>query len=54
MRFGPQDEESRLTAMPEGTEREAQEKQGQNWPGEHLLPRFPMKMKVAPFVFTNH
>ena len=40
--------------MPEGTEREAKERQGQNWPGNNLLPNFPTKMKVAPFVFTNH
>ena len=40
--------------MPEGTEREAKEWQGQNWPGKNLLPNFPMKIKVAPFVFTNH
>ena len=40
--------------MPEGTEREAKERQGQNWPGKHLSPNFPMKIKVAPFVFTNH
>ena len=40
--------------MPEGPEREAKERQGQNWPGQNVLPNFPMKMKVAPFVFTNH
>ena len=40
--------------MPEGTEREAKERQGQNGPGKHLLPIFSMKIKVAPFVFTNH
>ena len=40
--------------MPEGTEREAQERQGQNWTGNNLLPNFPMKIKVAPFVFTNY
>ena len=40
--------------MPEGTEIEAKERQGQNcWPGKNLLPNFPMKIKVAPFVFTN-
>ena len=40
--------------MPEGTEREAKEGQCQNWPGKNVLPNFPMNMKVAPFVFTNH
>ena len=40
--------------MPEGTERESKERQGQNWPGKKLLPNFPMKIKVATFVFTNH
>ena len=40
--------------MTEGTEREAKERQGQNWPGKNLLPNFFMKIKVAPFVFTNH
>ena len=40
--------------MPEGTEREAKERQGQNWSGKNLLPNFSMKIKVAPFVFTNH
>ena len=40
--------------MPEGTEREAKERQGQNWPGKYLLPNFPMKSEVAPFVFTKH
>ena len=40
--------------MSESTEREAKERQGQNWPGKNLLPNFPMKLKVAPFVFTNH
>ena len=40
--------------MPEGNEREAKERQGQHWPGKNLLPNFTMKMKVAPFVFTNH
>ena len=39
--------------MPKGTEREAKERQGQNWPGKNSLPNFPMKIKVAPFVFTN-
>ena len=41
-------------AMPEGTEKEASERQGQNWPGKNLLPNFSMKMRVAPFVFTDH
>ena len=40
--------------MTEGTEREAKKRQGQNWPGKKLLPNFCMKIKVAPFVFTNH
>ena len=40
--------------MPEGTEREANERQDQNWPGKNLLLNFHMKMKVALFVFTNH
>ena len=40
--------------MPEDTDREAKERQGQNWRGENLLPNFPMKMKVAPFVFSNN
>ena len=40
--------------MPEGTEREATERQGQNWPGKNWLPDFPMKIKVASFVFTYH
>ena len=40
--------------MPEGTEREAKERQGQNWPGKNLLPNFPMEIKVALFFFTNH
>ena len=39
--------------MPEGTEREEKQKQGQNWRGKNLLPNFPMKIKVAPFIFTN-
>ena len=39
--------------MPQVTEREAKESQGQNWPDENLLPKFPIKIKVAPFVFTN-
>ena len=40
--------------MPEGTETEAKERQGQNWPGKNVLPNFPVKIKLAPFVFTNH
>ena len=40
--------------MPEGTEREKKERQGQKWPGINLLPNFPMEIRVAPFVFTNH
>ena len=39
--------------MPEGTEREAKERQGQNWPGRNLLSNFSMKIKVAPFILTN-
>ena len=39
--------------MPDGTEREAKERQGQNWPGINLLPNFPMKIKLGPFVFPN-
>ena len=40
--------------MPEGTERGAKERQIQNWPGKNVLPNFSMKIKVAPFLFTNH
>ena len=40
-------------AMPDGTGREAKERQSQNWPGTNLFPNFSMKMKVAPFVFNN-
>ena len=40
--------------MSEGTEREAKESQGQNWPGKNVLPNFPMNLKVAPFVLANH
>ena len=40
--------------MPDGTEREAKERQDQNWPGKNVLPDFPMKIKIAPFVFTSH
>ena len=41
-------------AMPEGTERVAKDRQGQNWPGKNLLTNFSMKIKVAPFIFTNN
>ena len=41
-------------AMPEGTEREAKDRQGQTWPAKFVLPNLPMKIKVAPFVFTNY
>ena len=40
--------------MPEGTESEAKERQGKNWAGKHLLSDFPMKIKVAPLIFTNN
>ena len=40
--------------MPEGTERQAKERQGQNWPGKNVLPNFSMKIKGAQFAFTNH
>ena len=40
--------------MSEGTEREGKESKGQNWPGKKFLPNFPMKIKVAPLVFTNN
>ena len=41
--------------MPEGTEREKNERQGQNWTsGKNIFPDFPMKIEIAPFVFTNH
>ena len=43
-----------LRAMPEGTETEAKNRHGQTWPDNSVLPNFPMKIKVAPFVFTNH
>ena len=39
--------------MPEGTESEAKERQGQNWPGNNLLPNLHMKIKVASFLFAN-
>ena len=38
--------------MPEGTEREAKERQGQNSQA-NMFPNFSMKIKVAPFVFTS-
>ena len=53
MSFGPQDQKSGLEAVPEGTEREATERQGQNWPGQNLFSNFPLKIKAAPFVFTD-
>ena len=34
--------------------KEAKERQSQIWPGINLLPDFPMKIKVALSVFTNH
>ena len=40
--------------MAEGTEKEAEERQCQNWPGKNVLTNFPMKIKVSPLVFTNH
>ena len=40
--------------MPEGTEREAKDRQGENWSSKNLLPNFPMNIKIAPFVFTIH
>ena len=40
--------------MPEGTDKEAKERQGQNWPGKNVLRNFSMRMKVAPFVFINN
>ena len=41
-------------AMPEGTERMANEMQGQYWPGKNVFPNLSMKIKVATFVFPNH
>ena len=38
--------------MHEGTEREAKERHGENWPGKHLWPNLPIKIKVAPVFFT--
>ena len=52
--FGPQEQKSGLRAMPEGTERYAKKRQGQNWPGKNVLPNFSMKIKAAPLVFPNH
>ena len=52
--MGPQDKKSVLRAMLEGTEKEAKERQGQNYPCKNLLPNFAMKIKVAPFGITNH
>ena len=40
--------------MSEGTEGKAKERQGKNWPNKNLLPNFPMKIKVEPFIFPNH
>ena len=51
--FGPQDQKSGLRAMPEDTEREAKDRQGQNWPGKNVLPNLSMEIKVAPFVSTR-
>ena len=48
------DPRSELRAMLEGTEREAKERQGQNWPGKNLLPNFSMNIKAAQCVFTDH
>ena len=54
MSFGPKNKKPGPRAMPEGTEGEANERQGQNWPGKNVLPNFPMKIKVSPFVFSNN
>ena len=40
--------------MPGGAEREAKERQIQNWPGKNVLPIHPIKIKIASFVFINH
>ena len=40
--------------MAEGTEIEAKERHGLNWPGKKLLPNFPKNIKVAQFVFTKN
>ena len=34
--------------------RALKERQGQNWPVQHLLPNFSKKIRVAPFIFNNH
>ena len=34
--------------------KEAKEREGQNWTGKNLFPNVLMKIKVAPFVFTNY
>ena len=39
--------------MSEGAEKEAKERQGQNWPGKNLLPNFSLKILLTPFGFTN-
>ena len=39
--------------MSEGTEREAKERQVKNWQDKNVLPDFPMKIKIAPFIFTH-
>ena len=52
--FGPQNLKSELRAMPEGTEKEAKKRQGQNGQIKNVLPNFSIKIKVAPLVFTNH
>ena len=36
-KLGSQNEKSGLRAMPEGTEKESKERQGQNWPGKHFF-----------------
>ena len=54
MSFGPQDQKSGLRAMLEGREGELKKRHSQKWPGKNLLLNFPMKIKVAPVVFTNH
>ena len=50
MPFGSQYKKSGLGAC----QRALKERQCQNWQGKKLLPNFPMKMKAAQFVFTNH
>ena len=39
--------------MPEIAKRGKKESQSQNSPGKNLLPNFPMKIEVVPFVFTE-